>query len=178
MSKASNPSRRALLRGAVVTSAAALAAPAAMAQADDSALLARVAEFDKLYGEHVAASERSHAIREAADNDPACPWHDLTVNDPAGYARWDAFMASRGCWAAYHAASGVLQRCGELARAIFATPAATAPGILAKLRIVELAYGSGPDIADNDVDLHAFQEDESWLGSVLADLERLAKISG
>ena len=63
---------------------------------------------------------------------------------------------------------------GNLAKAIFETPAQTVEGVLGKVRILQIARGDYD--GEGDESLEAFQDEENspWFGAVIADLERLA----
>jgi hypothetical protein len=79
-------------------------------------------------------------------------------------------------WKVHEQACERLKATGKAARAIFAMRARTLGGVLAKLEIVELAYGRGDD--DGDLELHGYQRRDNWLHSAIADLRWLAKGGG
>ena len=82
-------------------------------------------------------------------------------------------MKDHGIDALADASNEANERQGRAVKLVFDTPAKTYQGVLAKLKIVEVAYGTGN--ADGDADLEANQDlDAPWLESVIGDFERLA----
>ena len=58
---------------------------------------------------------------------------------------------------------------------IFATPANTFSGAVAKLKIVRLARGDDGDTADHDLEAYQYDSDERWFVSVMRDFEHLSE---
>ena len=177
-------SRRELLRragGATLTIAAAgtsLAATSSVAGAaapddPDAALLALADRFWREHRRYATLRRRSEQLRIRAENDPDFPGYGPDQDD-----RYWAFMRERGVTAAWRAWDEAFERLKEQAPAIFALPARTPAGVLAKLRIFGVAYGidetgtahgGGGDVGDED--LYAISE--GWLASAVHDLEAI-----
>jgi hypothetical protein len=136
--------------------------------ADDIVLLARAAEFHAAYKVSNVAWRKAQALRAKADARRDCP------QDRSSKA-WEAFMDKHGVNAPWDEAQRLLKQSGKAAQLVINTAARTPAGVAAKLRIVQLAYGTGTE--DGDADLEAYQRG-SWLGSAIKDLERLAGKGG
>ena len=165
--KAKNTGKRAYRKRAAKRSATPTTTP------DDTALLKLAATFDVLYQEHDRLRDHWHAAHAAADRDPDHPGLPLKPGEMVD--RDIAVRERRGVHILADAANRMAKRMGTAAQAVFDTPARTPQGILAKLRIIEHAYGTGDGSNDGDGDLEAHQKPgRSWLRSAIDDIERLA----
>jgi hypothetical protein len=128
--------------------------------AADVSLLVRVAEFKRLYAEEDRLGKKHAKLR-------------AKIEARRDFPGWDRYRSADHAKSsdAWNAAARIV---GKAARAIFATRAHSAAGIAAKLRIVQLAYGTGNGSDDGDAEIEAYQRG-SWLGSTIKDVERLAK---
>jgi hypothetical protein len=172
-------SRRDVLRragGATVTIAAAgipiaptvtATAAATAAPGDpDATLLALADRFWREHRQYVALKRREERLRDRALRDLGRDAFEDPVQGPKLSAAWTAWNAA-------------FERLKEQAPAIFARPARTPAGVLAKLRIFGVAYGidddpekaaaEGRDVGD--IDLYAITE--GWLASAVRDLEAI-----
>jgi len=168
-------SRRAALIGAGAAVATGTAALAGAPDNSDTELLARVAEFHRLYRESCAASEAWHEARDRADAHPDCPPLTAPAFDRQGHEQWEAFMIEQGVYALGARSNDLGMAAGAAANAVSAIPAQTLRGALEKLKIVRLAVGDSYDaLGTGDEDLDAFQGyGDPWFGNVIVDLERL-----
>lgn len=195
---------RRLSRRNVLLAGAALPIPVFLqerpAMLDDADLLAAVARFHAAYAKVAAArkAREDEEARLAAHRDcPVTRAEGLIVTDEdrqANAARfwWIHNRRDPALWDAINVEGETVR---AAVRTVFELPAHTLPGVLAKLRIVYLAYGWGEGGShDGDDDLRTDQygykhedreeedrdysraedEDVCFLELVLADLERLA----
>jgi hypothetical protein len=160
--------------GATVTIAAAGIPVAATATAaveevsgdPDATLLALVDRFWREHRRYAALKRREERLRNRALRDLGRDAFEDPVQGPKLRAAWTAW-------------NDVFDRLKEQAPAIFALPARTPAGVLAKLRIFGVAYGidedperaaaEGRDVGD--IDLYAISE--GWLASAVHDLEAI-----
>ena len=162
-------SRRDALMGAGAAAVVVAGVPGAV-QGDDAVLLARIAEFQDLYGRWRDLWAKQLAHRARIEAMPDCPEIDGTVEgNNAHFAFLDAHDASR-----YYDDSGRLgEQTGAIANAIFEIPAETVKGAFGKLKIAHIVVGNNHQ--DGDEDLDAYQDwDAPWMETVIADFERLA----
>jgi hypothetical protein len=140
----------------------------------DAELLSRVADFHRAYQESCAASEAWHKAHDQADAHPDCPSFPLRSRQAS--KRYGAFLRDRGVSDLADRSNDLGKAAGGAANVVFALPARTLPGVLAKFRIVRLTVGDNyQGNLGGDEDLDAFQEyDAPWFPTVIADLERLA----
>ncbi len=67
---------------------------------------------------------------------------------------------------------------GRAANRVFAIPARTYWGAIAKVKIAYIAIGDGDGTHTGDADLDAYQDFETpWMANAIADLDRLAGVS-
>jgi len=176
----SRTSRRELLRraGGATVALAAISIPLAAAAAaapdnPDAALLALVDRFWREHRRYAALKRRSERLRERATSDPAFPGFGRNQEE-----RCDDFLRERGVTAAWQAFNAAFEELKELTPAIFALPARTPAGVLAKLRIFGVAYGIDEPLDarggdPGDIDLYAISE--GWLASAVHDLEAIVE---
>lgn len=138
------------------------------APADDIALLALTAAFNVIYREYDRLRDQWREAIAAADADPEHPPLPLTPGGPTDRA----VREKHGVDILYDAVNLFSERAGSAARDIFATPAVTLAGALAKLHIVRLAYGTGGGGGDDALEAH--QDCDDWLGSAIAELAAIA----
>ena len=172
-------SRRDLLKGAAVAAPATLlpALAAAVPAGDDAELLARVAVFRDACAQLKPVRAACNAAYEAAWEQAEAEGLFPLPEGPHG-PRWERFQAIRAAHGSpdlYDAQMAAARAMREAAAAVFALPARTLPGVLAKLEIVRLAYGDGDGTGDADIlEAQPFEDDETWLDLVLAALRRVA----
>ncbi len=161
--------RRAALAGAA--SAVVVAGVPGAAQSEDAALLARLAHFPDMYGRWSRMWEKAQSHRAAVEATPGCPGY-------SDYRARQAFLEARDYLRYWDKANERSEVVGNLAKAIFETPAQTVEGVLGKVRILQIARGDYD--GEGDESLEAFQDEENspWFGAVIADLERLAGRAG
>ena len=159
-------SRRGALIGA---SAAAVAAgvPGAV-QGNDAALLAQLGQFPELHGRWTRMWEKAQSHRAAIETMLECPDH-------SDYRARDTFLKGHDYLRYWDDAEKLSKPLGLLLQAIFETPAQTVQGVLGKVRILYIARGDYDDQVDQSLEAHQDDEDHPWFGSIIADLERLAK---
>ena len=175
-------SRRELLRragGATVTIAAAgvpisaaIATTAATPDNPDAVLLTLTDRFWREHRRYAALKRREERLRDRALRDLGRAAFDDPVQGPKLRAAWKAWNAS-------------FERLKEQAPGIFALPARTPAGVLAKLRIFGVAYGIDENETEKaaaecgdpgDIDLYAISE--GWLASAVRDLAAIVESGG
>ena len=159
--------RETLARGGqAVAAAAVLSTLPSIAHANDAELLSRVKVFWAAHKEEKEKSDKRTANYNAITALPECP----SFRD---HPALSAFFEKHGQFTLSDAANEANKRQGKAVKAVFDTPAKTYQGVLAKLKIVEVAYGTGCE--DGDMDLEVYQDHETpWLENAIGDLERLA----
>ena len=159
--------------GKAVAAAAVLSALPSIARAkEDAELLSRIEAFWAAHKGATDTNKKWLAEAERVEALPGCP--PLTYPTPTeeDWRRWRVFMRSHGIDALADAANKANKRQGKAVKAAFDTPAKTCQGVLAKLKIVEVAYGNGE--SGGDVDLECWQDqDAPWLENAIGDFERL-----
>ncbi len=167
-------SRRGALLGA--TAAVAVAGVPTAVQADDTGLLAQIEQFNDLYRRSTRLWQKQKAHRAEIEAMPDCPGPKTWPMGGYGHAR-DAFLEARDGYRYYDKANELWDQTGAAVNTIFETPAQTATGVLEKVRILYITRGDYDDADNGDTDLEAHQNDTKspWFGSVIADLERLAR---
>ena len=159
--------RNALARGGQAVAAAAVLStlPTIAHAKEDAELLSRVEAFWAAHEEEKEKSDKRTANYNAITALPECP----SFRD---HPALSAFFEKHGQFALSDAANKANKRQGKAVKAVFGIPAKTHQGVLAKLKIVEVAYGTGNE--DGDTDLDCWQDlDAPWLENVIADFERL-----
>jgi hypothetical protein len=156
------------IRG-VIADAARLAKPKAVAA--DEKLLALARDAETAHEIHQVLWRRFVALKEAAENDPACPTGAPPYVNQAAYDAERHFVNQR-TGTLYDEAADASTKLAKLARELFALKARTAQGVLAKLRFLVSLKGSPDDCGD---DLETYQRDDDWLADTLADFERVVK---
>lgn len=136
-------SRRTALSGIAALPVLA-AVPAVAEGTPDTELLAKVARFEAIHREHRQIEQAHHALFKALEAEyPAPRLGDFSDDDAwrAAEVRRRAYARERGLDASSQRwnESGKIVR--EAVRDVFRTPATTAAGILAKLRIYRVAVG-------------------------------------
>ena len=147
--------------------------------ADDSELLARVADFWKAHKDDKRKGEISHACykkMKTMQDFPGYPTPDMGTPERE---RYDAEHSRCADASGYHPAFDLWNEAGKdmgaAANAVFAIPAQTVRGAVEKLKIAYLATGDGEGTATGDDGLETYQDLKApWMANVLADLERLA----
>ena len=167
MSKLSR--RETLARGGQAVAAAAVlsvAAKAALAsEGEDSKLLSRVENFWAVHKEANDGAEKWHVEYERV--------HALPEFPPYTDKAYRAFFDEHTNHALFDISNKANKRQGRAVKAVFDIPAKTYRGVLAKLKILEVAYGTGCE--DGDMDLEVYQDHETpWLENAIGDFERLA----
>lgn len=205
--------RRFLTTAAAATLAPATALAAAPLYADvtgplvadaDADLLAMVAEFHRLEAAHKELWAASGALRAELEKTapPKSDARDYSDEAKAQDRRHTDYLDAHGWGQAYDRANRAANAAGMALRAIFKTQARTPSGILAKVELYRLAYGSDPQ-GDNergevagDANLDAYDVDywsdyddvdedgeaatvddpdwRPWLDTIVADLRTLA----
>ena len=151
----------------------------AVVAADDSELLARVADFWKAHKDDKRKGEISHACykkMKTMRDFPGYPTPDMGTPERE---RYDAEHSRCADASGYHPAFDLWNEAGKdmgaAANAVFAIPAQTVRGAVEKLKIAYLATGDGEGTATGDDGLETYQDLKApWMANVLADLERLA----
>ena len=138
----------------------------ALGAEQDAKLLSRIEAFWAAHKEAVDCSGKWLTEKHRVEALPGCP----SFRDGN---RFYAFLTDHGVNALAHASHKANKRMGRTVKAVFDIPAKTYQGVLAKLKIVEVAYGTGNE--DGDTDLEVYQELEApWLENAIGDFERLA----
>jgi len=167
--------RETLARGGQAVAAAAVLStlPSIAHAEDDAKLLSRVEGFWPAHKAAADCHERWVAEKHRVEALPECPPFVVPVKNREAFERYNAFLKDHGIGALAGASGEAWEREARAVKLVFDTPAKTYQGVLAKLKIVEVAYGTGN--ADGDADLEANQDlDAPWLESVIGDFERLA----
>ena len=176
MSKLSR--RETLTRGGQVVVAAAVLPvipTIALGAGQDAELLCRVEAFWPAHKEAVGCHEKWVAEKHRVEALPECPPFVVPVKNREAFERYNAFLKDHGIGALAGASGEAWEREARAVKLVFDTPAKTYQGVLAKLKIVEEAYGTGS--GDGDADLEGNQDlDAPWLENVIADFERLAGV--
>ena len=179
-----NLSRRKALKagGAALAVTATLGFPMT-AKADDSELLARVADFWTAYEKHDetwnAHQVRRPEIEAMPDYPPELPWDGEKTLSQAEYELHRKRILEQAAFRERHgdlweAANEAGKQMGAAANAVFAIPAKTAKGAVAKLKIARRASGATAEGGDGDAELSCYQDyDAPWIDNAIADLERL-----
>ncbi len=163
--------RDALLGASAAVAVATVAAPAI--QADDTILLARVAQFHDVYGECQRVWTKQKAHRAQIEAMPDCPGPQTCRSGGYALAR-AAFLEAHDAYRYWDQCNRLNEQTGALAKAIFRMPARTSRGALEKLKIAYTAVGDGEETSTGDNDLESFQDLEApWMGNVIADFKRL-----
>ncbi|MFN4088705.1 MAG: hypothetical protein ACK4QW_06620 [Alphaproteobacteria bacterium] len=172
--------------------------------ADDAELLALVAEFHRLEEVHQEVWT-AYKVRRSEMEKSAPPLSDPRDHSDKAMAqdrKHRDYLDANGCGDLYDRACRAGSAAGMMLREVFKTPARTPAGILAKVELYRLAYGSDPqgagehgEVAGN-VDLDAYDVDywtdyddvdengeaatvddpdwRPWLDTIVADLRALA----
>ena len=160
-------SRRNAIKGGAAVAVAATVPSVAVA--DDGKLLSEIAEFRPLFTRYVTAEAQAHAAWEAADADPD---KSSMRREDGSYdqAAWDMHWGRYG----YHELSDKWNALGTVCRRasvdLFALPAQTVEGVLAKVRLAHEMY----DHADETWDIYHDESPSYWTLQIQRDLERLA----
>ena len=132
----------------------------------DAELLSRVETF---WAAHKEANDSSKKWFAEYDRVNALPEFPPYTDRKAH----DAFFEEHTNHALFDISNKANKRQGRIVNAVFDSPAKTFRGVLAKLKIVEVAYGTGKE--DGDTDLEVFQSAAvPWLENAIGDFERLA----
>ena len=167
--------RETLARGGQAVAAAAVLStlPSIAHAKEDAELLSRVEAFWLAHKEAVDCHERWVAETERIEALPECPAFRYPGATREDLLRHHAFLAEHGIGAFVDASGEAWEREDRAVKLVFGIPAKTYQGVLAKLNIVEEAYGTGG--ADGDANLESYQDlDAPWLENAIADFERLA----
>ena len=167
--------RETLARGGQAVAAAAVLStlPSIAHAEEDAELLSRVEAFWPAHKEAVGCHERWVAEHARVDALPECPPFRFPGATREDHLRYSAFLAEHGIDAFVDASGEAWERQGKAVNAVFDISAKTYQGVLAKLKIVEVAYGTGA--GDGDADLEGNQDlDAPWLANAIGDFERLA----
>src|SRR5579883_2863941 len=137
----------------------------------DTRLLAAVAEFNDLYRQHQKAATKARAMRDRLERRKDCP----ALGQPGPHATDArmAFLERHGWCAEWDKVQAISRKMGAAANALFAIPAATPAGVLAKLKIVRLAVGTGTDDGDSDLEAYQHRRRRSWFDTTISDFERI-----
>ena len=137
----------------------------------DGELLSRVEAFWAAHKETVGSLEKWVAEKAKVQALPECPAFAVPAENREAYEAYLTFMKDHGVQALSNAFKKANKQQGKTVNAVFDTPARTYPGVLAKLKIVEVAYGNGE--SDGDDELQTWQDGGSWLQNATGDFERL-----
>lgn len=160
--------------GQAVAAAAVLTTLPSIAHAqEDAKLLSRIEAFWPTHKAAVDCHEKWVAETERIKALPECPPFVVPAKNREAFDRHNAFFKDHGIGALAGASGEAWERQARAVKLVFDTPAKTYQGVLAKLKIVEVAYGTSN--GDGDADLEGNQDlDAPWLESVIGDFDRLA----
>ena len=168
--------RQTLARGGQAVAAAAMLPvipTIALGAGQDAGLFARVEAFWAAHKEAVGRYEKRVAECTRIEALPECPAFRFPGATREDFLRHYAFLDEHGIGALANASGEAWEREARAVKLVFDIPAKTYQGVLAKLKIVEEAYGTGA--GDGDMNLESSQDlDTPWLESVIGDFERLA----
>ena len=167
--------RETLARGGQAVAAAAVLStlPTIAHAEDDAKLLSRVEAFWPAHKAAVDCHERWVAEKHKVEALPECPCLLFPKATREDLLRHNDFLKDHGSGALADASGEAWEREARAVKLVFDTPAKTYQGVLAKLKIVEVAYGTGA--GDGDADLEGNQDlDAPWLANAIGDFERLA----
>ena len=149
--------------------------------------------FERIKAVYVArkaslALERAHGRKKrkvlAMRGYPKDDTIPKVINDPADFPRVQklhraqaAFEKKHGAQAAWDALERSWQAAGKAANAVFATPARTMDGAIAKLCLARYVVGIDPEMPETGcVALSSYQNyKKPWIDNAIADVERMAK---
>jgi hypothetical protein len=173
--------RQALTAGAAAGVAAAL--PAGAAQAEDPATDAElIAKCNRLRQIIFCASGDAYrsamnvAVRRALETGRCPPYIQHPETDPAGHARYLAFVLRHDQEGYYARWLDLLDEETRLAHQIFDTSPKTFDGLFAKLSIADLALGDG--VQSGIYWLGVLRPDRTWLVAIMDDVGRLERRMG